>query len=96
MFEKVSGSIPPKKNPELARLLHSCKDPERLLKLWKVSQEDYENLTGKKFDDNPEIDDRYDTLDDLSTLVKSSSWMNQLGGVYNKLALFSDAYPEFR
>ena len=96
VFEKVSGSIPPKKNPELARLLHSCKDPERLLKLWKVSQEDYENLTGKKFDDNPEIDDRYDTLDDLSTLVKSSSWMNQLGGVYNKLALFSDAYPEFR
>ena len=96
VFEKVSGSIPPSKNSELSRLLHSSKDPERLLNLWKVLPADYENLTGKKFDVNPNIDDRRDTLDDLGTLVKSTSWMNQLTGAYNKLAAFAEEYPEFR
>ena len=96
IFENISNHVKPTKNIELMRLLHSSNDPERLIKLMKVNDEEYEQLTGKKPGDLPPIDGRKDTLEDLSTFVKSNSWMSQLRGTYNKISSFVEEHAEFK
>ena len=96
IFEKVPDSIKPFQNTELSRLLHSCKDPERLIQLMKATPAEYERLTGKKVGEKVVVDGRKDSLEDLGTHVKSRAWMNQLNGVYNKIAKFAEENKEFR
>ena len=96
IFEKVPDSIKPFQNTELSRLLHSCKDPERLIQLMKATPAEYERLTGKKVGEKLVVDGRKDSLEDLGTHVKSRAWMNQLNGVYNKIAKFAEENKEFR
>ena len=96
LFVIVPGSVPFKKNSELGRLLHISEDSEKIFKLAKATPEEYMAITGKEPDDVRFVDTRRDNLDDLSGLVKSNSWMNQLAVVYKKISVFVDEYPEFR
>ena len=89
-------SVPFNKNSELGRLLHISEDSEKIFKLAKATPEEYKDITGKDLGDVRFVDTRRDNLDDLSGLVKSNSWMNQLAVVYKKISVFVDEYPEFR
>ena len=96
VFEIIPGSIPFAKNYVLSRLLHSGKDPEKLIKLVKATPENFKSLTGQEFDCVKLGDGRKDSIDDLSLHVKSDSWMKQLGTIYRRIASFVDEYSEFR
>ena len=96
IFEIVHGSIPLKDNTELMLLLHSGKDPEKLIPLIKATPEEYKKLTGKDLAPPTVVDGRKDRIEDLSRHVRSESWMKQLGSIYRKIAAFVTENPEFR
>ena len=96
IFEIVHGSIPLKNNTQLSLLLHSGKDPEKLIKLIKATPEEYKKLTGKDLAPPTVVDGRKDRIDELSQHIKSESWMKQLGSMYRKIAAFVAENPEFR
>ena len=77
-------------------LLHSGKDPEKLIKLINATPEEYKIITGRSVEDVVVTDGRVDSIDDLGIHTKSLSWIKQIGGVYNKVTTFAENNPEFR
>ena len=96
IFVNVPGSIPISKNRQLSILLHSGKDPEKLIKLINATPEEYTIITGRSVEDVVVTDGRVDSIDDLGIHTKSLSWIKQIGGVYNKVTTFAEDNPEFR
>ena len=55
----------------------------------------YVSLTGQKPGTGANVSAKTDSMDELSLLAKSTSWMAQLRGAYNKIAKFAEANREF-
>ena len=49
----------------------------------------YVSLTGQKPGTGPNVSAKTDSMDELFLLAKSTSWMSQLCGAYNKIARFA-------
>jgi len=95
VFRVVENYVKPTENVALMRLLHQAADPEKLIQLMQVDDAAYVSLTGQKPGIGANVSAKTDSMDELSLLAKSTSWMSQLRGAYNKIARFAETNREY-